>query len=84
MAANGLAVCGSGTTGCHGRIERNRRASFDAGFLVSAIGVALPVNTRVKHAIHGWVLLDNDGGFEPADEYGDDWSTPVEVEGTQT
>ncbi len=32
---NLLAVCGSGTTGCHGAIESNRTAAYEAGWLVS-------------------------------------------------
>jgi hypothetical protein len=31
---NLLAVCGSGTTGCHGRIESLRRLSYEYGWLV--------------------------------------------------
>lgn len=34
LPSNFLAVCGSGTTGCHGYIEQNRRWAYDAGFLV--------------------------------------------------
>lgn len=32
--SNLLHVCGDGTTGCHGYIEHNRTASYEAGWLV--------------------------------------------------
>lgn len=32
--ANLLLICGSGTTGCHGYIEDNRRWAYDTGWLV--------------------------------------------------
>lgn len=31
---NLLALCGSGVTGCHGRIESNRAVSYDRGLLL--------------------------------------------------
>lgn len=31
---NLLAICGSGTTGCHGMVESNRSESYDTGRLV--------------------------------------------------
>ncbi len=34
--ANLLAVCGSGTTGCHGRIESNRTRAYEDGLLLRA------------------------------------------------
>lgn len=73
QAANGVLLCGSGTTGCHGWIERNRQAAFDAGFLVSAMGFATAETTVIRHAAHGLVLLDNDGGWVPAGDYGKEW-----------
>lgn len=33
-AENLLALCGSGTTGCHGRIEANRAESYSRGLLL--------------------------------------------------
>lgn len=76
-AANGVVLCGSGTTGCHGWVERERTKAFDAGFLVSKFGPAMATTTRLKHHLYGWVLLDNDGGYKPADDYGDEWAKPA-------
>lgn len=33
-AVNYLDLCGSGTTGCHGWIEHNRRVAYERGWLV--------------------------------------------------
>lgn len=74
LAANGVTLCGSGTTGCHGWVERERTKAFDLGLLVSKIGVATATTTRLKHRLYGWALLDNEGGYEPADEYGKEWA----------
>ena len=75
--ANLVVLCGSGTTGCHGWVERERTKAFDLGLLVSAIGVATAMTTRLRHHEYGWVLLDNEGGYEAADEFGKDWATPA-------
>jgi len=32
--SNLLLLCGTGTTGCHGRIESHRTAAYDAGWLL--------------------------------------------------
>lgn len=74
MAANGVLIHGSGTTGCHGRRERERRTAINDGFLISALGVATALTTCIKHAIYGWVLLDNEGGWVSAEGYGKDWA----------
>lgn len=75
--ANLVVLCGSGTTGCHGWVERERTKAFDLGLLVSKIGVATAVTTRLKHHLYGWVLLDNDGGYELAEHFGSDWAKPA-------
>lgn len=72
--ANLLVLCGSGVTGCHGWVERERTRAFNEGLLVSKIGVATAMNTRLKHALHGWVLLNNEGGYEAAEDYGKEWA----------
>lgn len=61
LPANLVAVCGSGTTGCHGWIESNRDAARALGLLVRAdrMPCLVPVVTW-----YGWVRLDNVGGFE--------------------
>lgn len=34
-----LSICGSGTSGCHGYVEKNREWSYDRGYLVPNVGV---------------------------------------------
>lgn len=60
-------LCGSGTTGCHGHIERNRAEAYDAGFLVRS-GIRLPADTPIDHFLYGRVLLNDDGTVTPAKE----------------
>lgn len=72
LAANGVLLCGDGVAGCHGEITRNEEPAR-LGFRVARIGIRRPVDVPLEHYLHGWVLLDNDGGFAPADE-------PEEVE----
>lgn len=74
LAANGVVLCGSGTTGCHGWTERERTKAFNLGFLVSKIGVATAMTTRLRHHLYGWVLLDNEGGYTAAEDYGKEWA----------
>lgn len=63
--ANLVVVCGTGTTGCHGRIESNRAWAEHAGYLVRH-GVVGPAERHVLVAGVGWVLLDGDGARHPA------------------
>lgn len=60
-AANLVLLCGSGTTGCHGWVESHRDDARDAGFLVRLNGVEIAAHVPIIHAIHGRVLLDDDG-----------------------
>jgi hypothetical protein len=57
--SNLMALCGSGTTGCHGHLESNRNEAFDFGFIVPQF--QMPNNVPVKTYLQGWVLLNNDG-----------------------
>lgn len=59
--ANGVVVHGSGTTGCHGEIEKERDMARNMGFLVSAIGTEPASHVPIVHAVHGTVLLDDAG-----------------------
>jgi len=61
--ANLLLLCGSGTTGCHGWVESNRRTAVTWGLLVPRPG--LPAVTPVFYRRERWVLLDDDGGVHP-------------------
>ncbi|WP_295837427.1 hypothetical protein [uncultured Microbacterium sp.] len=67
LAANGVLLCGTGTTGCHGDVT-DEKVPERLGFSVSRIGIRRPVDVPLKHYLHGWVRLDNDGSYAPADE----------------
>ncbi|WP_323986242.1 HNH endonuclease [Microbacterium plantarum] len=61
--ANGVVLCGSGTTGCHGDIEKHRDVAYDTGWLIRR-GIQTAESIPLVHAIHGYVYLDNMGGYE--------------------
>lgn len=63
--ANLLALCGTGTTGCHGWIESNRSSALDAGFLLTQ--TAEPTSEPVLRRGVA-VYLTNDGGIVPVVE----------------
>lgn len=67
-AANGLVLCGSGTTGCHGWVESHRAEAIMAGFLVSLNGVRVAADVVIRHALLGLVYLTDDGGWIPVEE----------------
>lgn len=61
-----IALCGSGVTGCHGRVEKREGEDERRGYWVRRDRDGKPVNPAlvpVKHATHGWVLLDDQGGW---------------------
>lgn len=63
---NLLLICGSGTTGCHGHIERNREWAYETGFLVRR--PFEPEHTALLYRAAGqfrprWVLLSPTGGI---------------------
>lgn len=65
--SNGLHVCGSGTTGCHGKLTNTngRRAEYEArGWIVRSWQV--PADIPVMHSRYGLVYLDDTGGFRYA------------------
>ncbi len=71
-ASNGVLLCGDGTTGCHGDVEtRERAAARELGFVVSATGIRRPASVPILHALYGWVLLDDEGGYRAVDEHGE-------------
>lgn len=59
-AANLVLICGSGTTGCHGRIESNRTIAYGEGLLLhdGADPTAVPVLLAI-----GLVFLAVDGTY---------------------
>lgn len=61
LPANLLAVCGSGSTGCHGWIENHRTAAHALGLLLAADEVPAAVPVALWYGV---VVLDDRGGFE--------------------
>ncbi|MFF2631992.1 HNH endonuclease [Microbacterium sp. NPDC058021] len=62
--ANCLIVCGSGTTGCHGRIERNRGVALAVGLLIPKNATTedfAPAAVRVRRMDKTWWLLTESG-----------------------
>ena len=65
LPSNGVLLCGTGTTGCHGKVEAHGVPS-EWGFSVSRHGVLRPAQVPIFHALHGRVFLDDTGGWELA------------------
>lgn len=61
FTSNLMALCGTGTTGCHGWIENNRQEAYEKGWLVSQRDE--PTQVPVKSFLYGWIYLDDEGGF---------------------
>lgn len=64
--ANLLVVCGSGTTGCHGRIESRREQAYTEGLLLHDGQDPATVPVLIACPIDGWpklVLLAEDGTY---------------------
>ncbi|HEY1176396.1 MAG TPA: hypothetical protein VGF17_09585, partial [Phytomonospora sp.] len=61
---NGITLCGSGTTECHGWVEAHPKDAERLGLAVAswADSATVPIFTY-----RGWVRLDRDGGMWPAD-----------------
>lgn len=62
---NLITLCGSGTTGCHHWVERNRDEARALGFLVRTWGLQLPTEISVW-TWEGWRRYDNAGGYVQA------------------
>ena len=77
LPGNLLLLCGSGTTGCHGKVTNNPAAAEQGGFSVRR-GVILPEEIAVQHALFGVVFLLNDGtiSYTPPEEKEHDRSAP--------
>jgi len=58
-AANLIALCGSGTTGCHGWVESNREQARTFGFLIQRVESAEEV--PFKDLNGDWWIIDNNG-----------------------
>jgi len=59
---NLLALCGSGVTGCHGRVEANRAGSYDRGLLLRS-GM-YPWTTPFMDDTKKWWLITESGKQE--------------------
>ena len=57
-AVNLLALCGSGTTGCHGEVESNRARAYELGLLVHR--GYYPENVPYFDKMGHWWLLHED------------------------
>ncbi|MGW9020687.1 HNH endonuclease [Leucobacter chromiiresistens] len=58
---------------CHLRqVERFRVDALITGFLVRRNGVSRPHEVPIRHAVHGWCRLTQEGGHEPCDPPIDD------------
>ncbi|WP_331907427.1 hypothetical protein [Streptomyces sp.] len=63
LPSNLLLVCGTPTTGCHGWIGAWPAEAMRLGFSVSTNGNFPPSAKPVEHALYGWVLLNDEGGW---------------------
>lgn len=59
--ANGVLLCGTGTTGCHGHIEVNRPEARADGWLLTPD--QLPHDAPINHHQHGFVWLGINGEY---------------------
>lgn len=64
--ANLLLLCGTGTTGCHGQVESNRRASLAHGWLLHADASPAEVGVDIG-PFHVLTHLNDDGTYREAD-----------------
>lgn len=64
--ANLVVICGSGTTGCHGRVESQRSEAYADGLLLHDGQDPAAVPVLLACPVDGWprlVLLTVDGGY---------------------
>ncbi len=73
-APNLIVICGSGTSGCHGRIESNRTAAYADGLLLHDGQDPASVPVLLACPVDGWprlLLLATDGTYTYAETEGD-------------
>jgi len=61
LPSNLVAICGSGTTGCHGFIESNRVMADDEGWLVSRYEESAEIPLFIYGV--GWRYLTDEGTY---------------------
>lgn len=68
-ASNLVLLCGSPMDFCHGAITRNdgREQALADGWVLNLNSTIDPATVPVRHHLHGLVLLDNHGGYKPAE-----------------
>lgn len=59
--SNGLAACGSGTTGCHGYIHAHPAESYANGWSVRSTLDPAEVPVLIRQSF--WALLDDEGNY---------------------
>jgi hypothetical protein len=62
--ANCLILCGTGTTGCHGWVEKNRAVALEQGYLIPLNATTPeyePAAVRIKRGGDSWWLLTENG-----------------------
>lgn len=64
-ASNLIALCGSGTSGCHGWVENNRASARAFGYLLENVESA--EQAPFKDMNGTWWLIDNDGSKKELD-----------------
>lgn len=64
--ANLIDLCGTGTTGCHGWIHAHPTEAYEHGWMLHPTDD--PQTTPVLSHQHGWILLDDHGGWTPVDD----------------
>ena len=65
--ANLIVLCGSATSagGCHQHVESRRHEAKGCGWAIP-LAASDPAEWRVWTYDRGWIVLDDDGGWEPA------------------
>ena len=84
LASNGIALCGSGTTGCHGWITEHPSAARENGWAVGAsdLPALVPVLLHTQCYRRAVVLLDDEGcyvlhGWPEQVDSDDPWALPT-------
>lgn len=65
-AGNLVLLHGHALSRCHGWAESQRVEAKNEGFLIPKLARRPPSQWRIKHAVHGWCYLLDDGSWEAA------------------
>ena len=61
LPSNLVAICGSGTTGCHGDVESYRKLAVKEGYIVSRYEE--PAEQPIYLHLWGWTYLTDEGEY---------------------